>query len=1470
MEYKLEDLIDIQLLQNLQDKLNSVYSFPSAIIDNEGSVLTAVAWQDICTKFHRTNPECLKECIKSDQYILEHLAEANPAVSYLCPHGMTDNATPIIIDGKHLGNFFTGQFFLEEPDLQFFKKQAKKYGFDEKEYMAAVAKVPIWSKEKLTLYLDFIKGFIEIIAGIGHNSLKEIESRKKIKETEERNSAIIQSTYDWIWEIDERGKYCYCSNRIGNILGYTVEEIIGKTPFDFMPKEERERVNAIFQNFIETKSPIVELENWNLHKDGHLVCLLTNGSPIIDETGKLIGYRGADKDITERKNAELKLKKSELKYRSLIESTSDAIFCVDEKGEYQFVNQLFASTFGKTPDYFIGKTFWDVYDKPHADMRFEATKRIFQTGESESVEVEVPLPDKTLYFLAKTNAIKDENGKVLLNLTHASDITSLKTIQRELIESNQFNLQIINSALEGIVVYDNNLNYLVWNPFMENLSGIPAKEVIGKHPLELFPFLKDSGAIDILEKAIKGEKNNGFDFPFTIPSTGKRGWASDFTAPLYNSNHEIIGAISTVRDITESKQIAEKISEKDIQFRKLSTHLPDLIYQFTRRPDGTYFVPIASEGIKNIFGCSPEDVMDDFTPIVRVIHPGDLTRVIRDIEYSAKHLTYFTCEFRVQIPGKTIQWIYSRSSPEKLSDGSVTWYGFNADITQKKQVEEELQSVKTSLELCLEASQIGIWRHDLIEDPEHIKEVSVRDLKHDQIFGYKEKVASWGQEKMLEHVIDEDREATRKAFDNVFEKGRLDFECRILWPDNTIHWIACRGKVYKDSAGQPNQINGTVMDITEAKLAEQDLIIAKEHAEENETRFKAISEEAMDGIALTDINGNYVFINPSFCKMVGYSKEELLSMNVMELKPPEVEPSHMAKLKNQGINYENNVQLLCKNKSTIFVELNAKIIEINKEKMALGIMRDITEKIKIQQELIDAKEKAEDSEYRLKLATASGRLGIWDWNLIENSMDWNDRMFELYGITKDTFPKNVDAWINGLHPEDKHKAIDECNAALNGECEYNTCFRVLHPDGKVLHLKADGTIIRDEAGKPLRMIGLNKDISETKLSEEQLLKAKERAEESDRLKSAFLANMSHEIRTPMNGILGFSELMKEPGLSGEEQREYIKIIEKSGARMLNILSEIIDISKIESGQMEVSLQKTNINEILKDACIILIPDANSKRLELSFKSNLSDKETITDTDRDKLYSILTNLVKNAIKYTDKGSIVFGCEVKDEAYEFFVKDTGIGIPKNRQEAIFERFIQADIVDIQARQGAGLGLSIAKAFVEMLGGRIWVESEVGVGSTFYFTLPNKNASPKFDVDKSAGSNPNLGITNSLSVPQLKILIVEDDETSEVFLSILTKGFSRELLQATDGLKAIEICRNNPDIDLILMDIKMPKMGGYEATRQIRQFNKDVIIIAQTAYGLFGDREKSLEAGCNDHISKPIKSEELKILIMKYFNN
>ncbi|HSQ46641.1 MAG TPA: ATP-binding protein [Lutibacter sp.] len=380
----------------------------------------------------------------------------------------------------------------------------------------------------------------------------------------------------------------------------------------------------------------------------------------------------------------------------------------------------------------------------------------------------------------------------------------------------------------------------------------------------------------------------------------------------------------------------------------------------------------------------------------------------------------------------------------------------------------------------------------------------------------------------------------------------------------------------------------------------------------------------------------------------------------------------------------------------------------------------------------------------------------------------------------------------------------------------------------------------------------------------ELIIAKERAEESDRLKSAFLANMSHEIRTPMNGILGFAGLLTSPNLTGEKQQEYIKIIENSGKRMLNIINDIVSISKIESGILEVNISESNLNNQMEYIHNFFQSETDKKDILFIIKNSLEKKNVMIKTDKEKLYAVMTNLVKNAIKFTNTGTIEFGCKKKNNFLEFYVKDSGVGIRKEQKTLIFERFRQGSESLSRNYEGAGLGLSISKAYVELLGGKIWVESEEGKGATFYFTIPYLAIKKEMEVNKVVVAELiEKNLTNNL-----KILITEDDETTQELISIQIKKYSKEVLIARNGLEAIQICRKNPDIDLILMDVKMPEMNGYEATKQIRQFNNKVIIIAQTAYALLEDKEKSIDTGFNDYISKPFKNATFSELMEKHF--
>jgi len=408
-------------------------------------------------------------------------------------------------------------------------------------------------------------------------------------------------------------------------------------------------------------------------------------------------------------------------------------------------------------------------------------------------------------------------------------------------------------------------------------------------------------------------------------------------------------------------------------------------------------------------------------------------------------------------------------------------------------------------------------------------------------------------------------------------------------------------------------------------------------------------------------------------------------------------------------------------------------------------------------------------------------------------------------------------------------------------------------------------IIGDD-GAISHYIAIKEDISDRKILINQLIEARDRAQESDKLKTAFLQNISHEIRTPMNGILGFIELLRDPALSLQDQNTYIDIIEKSSHRMLKIINDLIDISKIEAGIIQIKLSEVCISSMLLDIVTFFTPEAEKKgiKIELKFGAQITDL-TIT-SDYEKIYASLVNLIKNAIKYSIKGEIIIEADLCGDFIELSVKDTGIGIPESKLDKIFERFAQVESNSISRAEGAGLGLSIVKAYIDILGGSIWVESKLGSGSKFSFTIPLSYQGETGDeyVEKSS---INKSTENMEENRALKIIVAEDEETNALYIKTILKSSGYNLIFARNGVETVELFNQNPDTDIILMDLRMPVMDGFDAARLIREQNTGVVIIAQTAFAFTEDKDSVLEQGFNDYISKPIRKDELKNIIIKH---
>ncbi len=402
--------------------------------------------------------------------------------------------------------------------------------------------------------------------------------------------------------------------------------------------------------------------------------------------------------------------------------------------------------------------------------------------------------------------------------------------------------------------------------------------------------------------------------------------------------------------------------------------------------------------------------------------------------------------------------------------------------------------------------------------------------------------------------------------------------------------------------------------------------------------------------------------------------------------------------------------------------------------------------------------------------------------------------------------------------------------------------------------------LNNSANKDNCKVFIFRDISQILGYQQKIEKSLKDAQESDYLKLAFLTNMSHEIRTPMNGILGFTELLKTGKFSKEKELKFIDIIQQSSNRMLNTVSDIIDVSRIQAGQMTVIKKELNIVDEIYNLFESFSDEIGKKGLNLRYECKIKKEQGIILCDKSKMSSILTHLIKNAIKFTDTGDITITCDKEDNSFVCSVKDTGIGIPKNRQEAIFDPFVHADIKNIRAFQGCGLGLTITQSYIKMLNGSLHIDSDEGKGSTFTFRIPWQM--PKLESD----NNEVIKVT-SIKDKKWNILIVEDETVNYQYLVQVLDEISQQIHWAKNGIEAINYIKTNRDINLVLMDIKMPVMGGYEATREIRKIDPDLLIIAQTAYALPEDRKRAIEAGCDDYISKPINRKELLSLLNKH---
>lgn len=699
--------------------------------------------------------------------------------------------------------------------------------------------------------------------------------------------------------------------------------------------------------------------------------------------------------------------------------------------------------------------------------------------------------------------------------------------------------------------------------------------------------------------------------------------------------------------------------------------------------------------------------------------------------------------------------------------------------------------------------------------------------------------------------------------------------------------VAVLGVVNKPNGYLPEDLDfvsylaDVVWEVTEAKANYDNL-------QTSEQKYRTLIDNMNDTVWIIDLDGRLLDVNKAAIAQLGYSKEEILSLGLrgLDASYTDDEIGQLAESMPRDITQIFETVHRAKNGRLIPVEVSSNLIDHKGGKAIVSIARDITLRKRDEgfRHLL-----YEIASFSLTTRTLEELMVVVRAEL-EVVMDAEQLYVLLYdpktaSLQPMAMPENpISDQVESLEAslaqhvftsgEPLLLAADDWKPFLEAQ---NTAFTTNHPlswlgvplsDGQtclgvlvVQHDMNDHAYDKDSL-KVLEMVGHELSIV---LQRQQMIKAliqaRDKAEESDQLKTAFLANVSHEIRTPMNGILGFMEMLGDPDLDEGQREAYLKIVNKSGQRLLATINDIVEISKIEAGLIELHPGPMNLVDMMSYQLAFFKKEAEEKGLTLTLDASIEGAEALIVIDRNKLEGILSNLLNNALKFTHAGGVGFGNSLQDGHLLFYVRDTGIGIEPSKLDLIFQRFAQADLSSTRPYEGAGLGLSIVKAYVDKMGGRLWVESEPGEGSTFYVQLPYVPVE-QMPHKKVEQAKPLLEAERPMT-----ILVAEDDETSFQYLEIILSLEGAVVLRATNGEDAVKMVKQNPEINLVLMDVKMPGMNGLEATRRIRAFNPVIPIIAQTAYAFDKDKDDALLAGCTDFLAKPVKRQLLLAHIRQY---
>ncbi len=1080
------------------------------------------------------------------------------------------------------------------------------------------------------------------------------------------------------------------------------------------------------------------------------------------------------------------------------------------------------------------------------------------------------LKGEKIYVSIKYNVEAGSEETLKNVIVTIEDITERVISGQSLSVTKQLLSNTLSSIQDGFVILDENSNYLFVNHVAASLLRKNDDELIGKNIWNEFPEKEGDIFYDKYQEALKTKKPISFENYFAP-------WNRWFENRIIPSNNTML---IFFHEITEKKETENKIKEAYNIINKSSS------VAILCENKWDFPIVFASENSEKLFGYTSEELLNGQIKIYELTHPEDL-KFISDYFFnllkSNNEIESKPKAFRIITKTGEIKWIETSIDIIKNSKNIITHVqGIAEDITERKTTEDLFFKSNQRLQDQFNNTPLAsiIWDLDF--------KVLEWNNSAQRIFGYSLEEAKGKHAKELivppnvEVIIDEiwhnllaQKSGNRSKNENITKSGKMII-CD--WYNVTL----------KDADGNVIGVASLADDITDRNNSK--LLLEK-----SEKKYRDIFEKSIDPVLIIK-DGCFVDCNRSTLKMFGYASKDLLVNN----HPSNISPDFQPDGTESFLKAEQMMKIVMVEGSHRFrwwhkhkdghvfpAEVTLTKIEEDDNKSTIhAVVKNISERVK--------KEEIENIVYNISKAALISEdfneFGYFIKDELHKIINTNNFYIALYNEENNTFytPVVVDEMdditefsaentLTGyvlktkkplLFTKDSHPELKESEQikliGVDSEIwlgvplkSQNKVFGVIVVQSytnKKAYNKNDVQLLQFVADQISSAI-LRKNI------DVELKKALVKAQESDRLKSAFLANMSHEIRTPMNGIIGFSELFLNPDLSYSERKEYAKIVINSSKQLLTIVNDILDISKIEAGVVQLNYENVAINEMLNDLLVFYTPIANEKSLKLTCVKGLDNGNSIIKIDKTKLNQVLTNLLSNAFKFTDTGGIEFGYELIENTLRFYVKDSGPGIDEKLHNKIFDRFMQADVNFEKQNKGTGLGLAISKKFIELFQGEIWLTSN-NLGTTVYFTIPYVKVNAPI-INSVIEKKPVIKEKNK----NITILVAEDEVYNLLYINELFSKTTYKIIEANNGKEALEMVQSNPEIDLVLMDIKMPVMNGKEAMKEIKKFRPDLPIIALSAFAMESDKEIALSTGFDSYLSKPLDKKLLFDLIYKY---